>query len=239
MRPIHFWEEFLPNQLEYSKLAPFIHLPNFCNEAALFEFICNFNGFSDYSDLDLEVPENTPITTMASNPITIQFLQFLIRTNDIKSILEIGTYIGISAIKMALVAPLTATIFTIEKGEEFAKLARANFKRYIPYTCPIELYNDDALPILDKFFAQRDLIFLDADKENYDKYLEKLVPLLAPGGFIVVDDVLFHGDVLNKEPTTAKGKGCKRLLEAARTLPLAKVLLPLANGILLLRKPLT
>jgi predicted O-methyltransferase YrrM len=239
---MNFWQEFLPTQEEYAKLGP----DKWIYHEALFNFISAFNGFSDYSDLKLEVPEHMPIEKMASNPVTIALLQFLIRANQIEHVLEIGTYIGISAIKMRqAMGPYGGSVLTFEKGEEFAALSKKNIQENLPRGIGVTIYHEDALPCINKWAKSGPgtgrnygLIFLDADKEHYDEYLEPLTKLLWSGGLLVVDDVLFHGDVLNAEPTTDKGRGCLRLLQKAKTMSSwTKILLPLSNGILILQKP--
>lgn len=239
---MEFWTEFLPNQTEYRRLhgpEEFL-LPTHHTERALFSFLGSFNGFADYSGIDLEIPKHMPVEKMASNPVTMAFLQFLVAAHQPKKVLELGTYIGVSAIMMSKVMSADGIIVSVEKGEEFHRLAERNCLSNA-VGCLISIMHADALSgaLSGAAIPVYDMIFLDCDKENYDKYLAPLQSILRPDGLLVVDDVLFHGDVLNDEPTTEKGKGCKRLLEAVKKLDWPKVLLPIGNGILLLKKPRT
>lgn len=233
---IEFWQEFLANQYEYSK-----RYKGFGKyDRELFNFISDFNNISSYNSLNPIVPDAVPLAVMASNPITVSFLRFLIQITRAHQVLEIGTYIGISAIKMAQVMPSSGYLITIEKGKQFAELARANIKANKP-ACEITVAWGDALELVNDWqlnpYNLEDLIFLDGDKEHYNQYLDPLIKLLRPGGLLVVDDVLFHGDVLNEEPTTPQGNSVRKLLEKAAMLAWPKSLLPLGNGLLLLQRP--
>jgi caffeoyl-CoA O-methyltransferase len=234
---LEFWHEFLPSQYENYKHFVKDDIGPVYNKC-LFDLLSEFNGLSDYDDLVLKVPEHFPIPTMVSNPITIKFLQFLIRLTKAHQVLEIGTYIGISAIKMAQAMPSSGYLITIEKGKQFFELAKANIKNN-PTECYISTNYGDALELVSDWqlnpFNQEDLIYLDADKPNYDKYLEPLLSILRPGGLLVIDDALFHGDVLNNVPVTDHGRGVKKLLKKATALNCPKVLLPLSNGVLLIQ----
>lgn len=236
---MEFGAQFLPIQVENRRLhGPESHLlPQHYTEQDLFGFLTAFNGFANYDDLKLDVPEHMPVEQMASNPVTMAFLQFLIVFRGAKRVLELGSYIGASAIKMAQVLPVDGSVLTVEKGKEFADYARRNTTGLL-----IQVEQGDALERVTIWSGHHvnhyfDMIYLDCDKEHYDEYLEPLSKLLKPGGLLVVDDVLFHGDVLNETPTTDKGKGCKRLLEKAKIYDWPKVLLPLTNGLLLMEKP--
>ena len=82
-----------------------------------------------------------------------------------------------------------------------------------------------------------DLIFIDCAKESYRELLELSLPRLAPDGLILVDDVFFQGDTLNDVPTSEKGAGVRRMLDYVETLEgYERVILPLGNGLLTVRK---
>jgi caffeoyl-CoA O-methyltransferase len=82
-----------------------------------------------------------------------------------------------------------------------------------------------------------DLAFIDGNKERYAHYFEALEPRVRSGGLILVDDIFFHGDVLNAQATTEKGDGCKRFMElAAQRKKYVKLALPLCNGLMLMLK---
>lgn len=239
-----FSDKFLPTQWENKRLNLSSKLDDLQSIMLSNELLCrftdSFNGFSDYNDLKLKAPEHMPVERMASNPITIALVQFLIYIHRPKILVELGTFIGISAIKMAEAMPRGGAILTVEKGFEFLTFANENIINNPLDHASIMIFYDDALSYMKNAAenkATADFIFLDADKEHYDEYLEPISSVLVPGGILVVDDVFFHGDVLNNEPKTDKGLGCQRLLEKAKEMSWPKVVLPLANGILIMQKP--
>ncbi len=139
---------------------------------------------------------------------------------------------------MAHALPEGGRIVTIEKYDHFADLARRNFLAN-GLSHKIQLIHGDAfeaLKMLDP--AQRfEMIFLDGDKERYEDYFSLLGSRLSLRGILIVDDVFFHGEVLNESPTSAKGIGVKKFLEAVeRSQDYHKTILPIDSGLLLLVK---
>ncbi len=125
---------------------------------------------------------------------SLMMLQMLIRTKRVKTILEIGTAIAYSALQMATLSE-EITIDTLERDEKMVALATKNIQQFGKQT-QIHLHFVDALEIeLDELQPQYDLIFIDAAKAQYQKFFERFVPLLAPGGIVVTDNILFHGCV--------------------------------------------
>lgn len=126
----------------------------------------------------------------------INFLTEFIRLNNVKNILEIGSAIGYSAIKMALVDK-DITVTTIERDKDRYIEAVKNIKK-VNLDDRITLILQDALDfnINDKF----DLIFIDAAKSQYIKFFEKFSKNLKPGGYIITDNIGFHG-LVNSDKT--------------------------------------
>ena len=127
-----------------------------------------------------------------------QFLQTLIKISNIKKILEIGSFTGFSALSMAIALPSDGLLISLDKSSEFSIKAqsfyqKANEKRIKQIIKPaIESLNEL------KDSSQRfDLIFIDADKENYLKYYEASMDLINKNGLIVIDNVLWHGEVID------------------------------------------
>ena len=127
-----------------------------------------------------------------------QFLQTLIKISNIKKILEIGSFTGFSALSMAIALPSDGLLISLDKSSEFSIKAqsfyqKANEKRIKQIIKPaIESLNEL------KDSSQRfDLIFIDADKENYLNYYETCVELINKKGIIVIDNVLWHGEVID------------------------------------------
>jgi predicted O-methyltransferase YrrM len=189
-------------------------------------------------EFTLEGSSRFTVEEMGSNPINLRLLELLVRLLHADRVLEIGTFIGVSALHMARGLPAHGRLVTIEKFPEFAEIARKNFQANAVGE-RIELLVGDAsehirdLPSESPF----DLIFIDGNKERYADYFEALEPLLRPGGLFAVDDVLFHGDVLNPVPLTEKGRGTLRFLErAALARDYLRVALPIGNGLMLLQR---
>jgi len=128
-----------------------------------------------------------------------QFLQILIKISNIKKILEIGSFTGFSALSMALVLPPDGTLTSLDKNFEFSNKARyfyekANEKKIKQIIKPaLESLNE-----LKNSNQKFDLIFIDADKENYLNYYEISIDLINKGGLIIIDNVLWHGEVADR-----------------------------------------
>ncbi len=186
--------------------------------------------------------ENTPMFTleeMASTPLALGFMQFLIHLTEAQTVFEIGTFIGVSALYFAHALPPRGRVWTVEKFDHFAEIARRNFAAN-GFAGKISLLQGDAHDIIPRLPCEQrfDLAFIDGDKERYADYFHMLISRIRPGGLIVADDALFHGDALNPRPGSAKGRGVRELLEVTSRLDgWQRILLPISNGMLLMRKP--
>ncbi len=207
--------------------------------AALYRLlVATANLRSPAEEFDLTEPDDMALEVMTSVPMALRLLELLVLLQRPQRILEIGTFIGTSALGMARALGPGGRLVTIEQGARFAALARENVQRN-GVADRVTLLEGDAAQVLRTLSPSQpfDLIFLDADKERYGLYFTLLDPLLAPGGLLIADDVLFLGDVLNDEPKTSKGRGVKRFLAMARRQPNYRtLLLPISTGMLLMRK---
>lgn len=229
------WDKVLPNQPFNSNLfngaVPF--------ERAIYETILRASNIKPpQQEFSLERSELFTIEEMASSPITLQLLRWLIRIIGAKRVLEIGCFIGVSALYFAKGLPPDGKVVTVEKFDRFAEIALRNFSAN-GLAHKIDLHCGDAgtiVPILDP--AQPfDLIFIDGNKERYAFYLSAVTPLVRAGGIVVVDDAFFHGDALNDRPHSDKGQGVRACLDLAASQACWDcVLLPISNGIMLLTK---
>ena len=127
-----------------------------------------------------------------------QFLQTLIKISNIKKILEIGSFTGFSALSMALALPSDGLLISLDKSPEFSIKAqsfykKANKKKIKQIVKPAT----ESLNELKDSSQRFDLIFIDADKENYLKYYEASMDLINKNGLIVIDNVLWHGEVID------------------------------------------
>ena len=127
-----------------------------------------------------------------------QFLQTLIKISNIKNILEIGSFTGFSALSMALALPSDGLLISLDKSPEFSMKAQSFYKK--ANEKKIKQIIQPATKSLNelKDSSQRfDLIFIDADKENYLNYYETCLELIDKKGLIVIDNVLWHGEVID------------------------------------------
>ena len=127
------------------------------------------------------------------------FLHLIIKISNIKKILEIGTFTGLSALTMSLSLPSDGSLITLDKNEERSKIA-SNFFKKAKQESKIKTIVGSALENIGNFKKQKkkfDLVFIDADKENYKNYYDQCLDLIEKKGLIVVDNVLWHGEVVD------------------------------------------
>ena len=135
------------------------------------------------------------IKRMQIDPTQCHFLHLIIKVSNIKNVLEIGTFTGLSALSISLALPDDGKLIALDKNEETNKIAKDFFKK-ANQNHKIQTIIKPALESLrelsnDKF----DMIFIDADKRNYQAYYELCLKLIANDGIILFDNVLWSGDV--------------------------------------------
>ena len=157
----------------------------------------------DLTDIQKEILDyNSSLGEQKKLQISIsqaQFLQTLIKISNIKKVLEIGSFTGFSALSMALALPKDGSLISLDKNSEFCKKAKtfydkANENKIKQIIKPAL----ESLKILENSKQKFDLIFIDADKENYLNYYEKCIKMIDHNGLIIVDNVLWHGEVADK-----------------------------------------
>ena len=129
------------------------------------------------------------------------FLHLIVKISNIKKILEIGTFTGLSGLTMSLSLPSDGELITLDKNEERNKIA-SNFFNKAKQEKKIKTIIGSALKIisdLKKEGRKFDLVFIDADKENYKNYYNQSLELIEKNGLIVVDNVLWRGEVVDKK----------------------------------------
>jgi len=127
------------------------------------------------------------------------FLHLLIKSSKIKKILEIGTFTGLSALSMSLALPEDGSVLALDKNHETSKVAENFFKKATQEN-KIKIIVAPALESLKNLNDNNkkfDLVFIDADKENYKNYFNHSVDLVDKDGLIVIDNVLWHGEVVD------------------------------------------
>jgi caffeoyl-CoA O-methyltransferase len=148
-------------------------------------------------------------------------------------ILEIGTYTGYSALCLAEGLRAGGKLITIDINEELEKKVSHHFEQWqdkIEYKIGNAL---DIVPALNEIF---DLVFIDADKSNYSKYFDLVIDKVRPGGFILADNVLWSGKVLNKNPDNDTKSIIAFNQKIQHDSRVENVLLPIRDGIMMIRK---
>ena len=180
--------------------------------------------------------ENIPIIPHE----TVAFFRLFLQTMQPKSILEIGTAIGFSALLMAEQVP-DARITTIDRNEEMIGFAKENFARFDQRN-QITLLEGDAVDLLEHIEQRFDLIFMDSAKSKYIVFLPEVLKRLEVGGVVILDDIFQGGDVARDIMEVRRGqrtiyRGLQRLFDATLDHPgLTASLIPLGDGILMIRK---
>ena len=127
------------------------------------------------------------------------FLHLIIKISNTKKILEIGTFTGLSALTMSLSLPSDGGLITLDKNEERNKIASSFFKKASQEN-KIKAIIGPAMESINNLKKQEqkfDLVFIDADKENYKNYYNQSLDLIKKNGLIIVDNVLWHGEVVD------------------------------------------
>ena len=199
------------------------------------------NHSSDESDILYELRRETELKClnpiMLSGKIQGNFLAIISKLIKPFNVLEIGTYTGYSTLCIAKGLSPAGMIHTIDKNEELLQIQNKYFEKS-GLRNQIKQYTGDATAIIPKLKFDFDMVFLDADKENYVKYLELISPILKPGGVLLTDNVLWHGKILespeNQDRVTRLIDNFnKKILEDKS---LKTVMLPIRDGISLTLK---
>ncbi|HMB97368.1 MAG TPA: O-methyltransferase [Balneolaceae bacterium] len=170
---------------------------------------------------------------MICGPQVGELLKLLIRVSGSKRVLEIGTFTGYSALMMADALPVGGELITLELNECYKSISEQFFSRD-PYCKIIKQVMGDAVETIDSMKGKFDLIFIDADKALYPEYYQKSKPKLKAGGIIIVDNVLWSGEILH--PDDPKSAAIDRLNEMIRSDPdMQNVMLPVRDGVLIAR----
>ena len=139
------------------------------------------------------------IKRMQVDPTQCYFLHLIIKISNIKDVLEIGTFTGLSALSISLALPEDGKLIALDKNEETNKIALSFFKK-ANQIHKIQTIVKPALETLDELNNKKfDMVFIDADKMNYKAYYEKSLGLINRGGLIVIDNVLWHGEVVDEK----------------------------------------
>lgn len=154
-----------------------------------------------------------------------------------RRILEIGTYTGYSALCLAEGLTDDGLLITLDKNEELEDMARAAWQN-TPYASKIDFRVGNAIELLPAMNEVFDLVFIDADKQNYSQYFDLVIDRVRPGGFILADNVLWSGKVI--EPVKPSDRDTQAVLSFNQKVQddprVENVLLPVRDGIMMIRK---
>jgi caffeoyl-CoA O-methyltransferase/O-methyltransferase len=228
-------EKILPNQYENNKLYD----DSVSFSERMYEEILKSTELMKFNEgYSFKVHKDFKMESMSVSPIYFSLLETLIMLKPYKKILEIGTFLGATSVRLSNIIGKDGQVTTIEKYDQFANIARENIRNNSKFD-NVELHLGDAFKVIEKFngIKKFDFVFLDGNKERYYEYIMALDILVEDGGMIVVDDIFFHGDSLNKKPSTEKGKGAKKVLNSLKKIKKYRsTILPIGNGCLLLTK---
>ena len=190
-------------------------------------------------EIALECYENYKDSSMLSGFYQGRVLSFLSNMIQPRVVLEIGTYLGYSALCFAEGLAADGKVITLDVNEETQKVAKS-FVEKSEYKNKIEFRLGDAAQIVPQIDEVFDLVFIDADKPNYSNYYRMVFEKLRVGGYIIADNVLWSGKVLQAksgeetdEDTRALHEFNQLILNDARV---ANVLLPIRDGLMVIRK---
>lgn len=176
------------------------------------------------------------IKRMQIDPTQCHFLHLIIKISNIKNVLEIGTFTGLSALSISLALPEDGKLIALDKNEKTNELALKFFKK-AKQDHKIKTIVKPALETLEELNKNEfDMIFIDADKMNYKQYYEKSLELIKKGGLIIIDNVLWHGEVAdekNNDKFTINIREFNKLVnEDSRV---EQIIMPLGDGMTICR----
>jgi caffeoyl-CoA O-methyltransferase len=155
----------------------------------------------------VELAEETRATMaspqMLTGPIEGRFLEQLVAVMGARRVLEIGTFTGYASLSMAAALPADGRIDTLDIEPRHAEVAQRYFDRS-PHGDKITLHLGPALDTIASLEGEFDLVFIDADKENYDGYYEAVLPRLSERGLIAIDNTLWSGRVVDPPDETSR-----------------------------------
>ncbi len=182
-----------------------------------------------------------PMAMMQISPEQGQVMALLVRLIGAKLCLEVGTFTGYSALRVAEALPPDGRLVCCDINDEWTSIARRYWEE-AGVAQKIELHLAPAQETLEKLIAagevgRFDFAFIDADKTGYDGYYEATLQLLRPGGLIVLDNMLMRGRVIDPADTSAEVESQRRLSQKLRDDQRVEIaMLPIADGVTLAMK---
>ena len=203
------------------------------------EYVCNHTQEENLvlAELNRETWAKILIPRMLSGHLQGRALSMFSKMIKPKYILEIGTYTGYSAICLCEGLQEGGKLHTIDINEELKLISSKYFKK-AGISKNIIQHVGDALKIIPNITDNFNLVFIDADKENYSKYFEIVIDKIQIGGFIIADNVLWSGkvieDVNDKDQETKAIKEFNKLIQSSERVE--NILLPIRDGLMICQK---
>ena len=176
------------------------------------------------------------IKRMQVDPSQCYFLHLIIKISNIKNVLEIGSFTGLSALSISLALPDDGSLVALDKNEETNKIATSFFKK-AKQDHKIKTIIKPALETLEELKNNKfDMIFIDADKMNYKEYYERSLKLINKNGLIIVDNVLWHGEVADENNLDKYTVNIRKFNEyVSNDKRVEQVIIPLGDGMTVCR----
>ena len=187
------------------------------------------------SNLNRETHLKVGSPRMLSGHLQGRFLSFLSKIKKPKTILEIGTYTGYSALCLAEGLASGGKLISIDPNEETNLFAKT-FISQSPYSKQIELMEGKAQTIIPSLDYQFDIVFIDADKKNYAYYFDLVIGKVNKGGLIIADNVLWSGKVLDQTKDTETVAIDQFNAKVSSDNRVRCLLLPVRDGLMLMEK---
>jgi len=202
----------------------------------LVEYLEKF-GYRSDPVIDQLVKETAALGSVAQMQIAPeqgQFLEIIVKISQSKKCLEIGRFTGLSTLCMAKGLPEQGVVTTIDNSDEFLPIAQ-KFWRMAGVFNKIDSIIGAGVEVMQSFIDRQhffDLIFIDADKNNYPNYYELSLLLLRPNGIIIIDNMLWHGDVADDAKTDKETRTIRTLNQFIQSDERVNFsLLPLSDGL--------
>ena len=203
------------------------------------QYACNHTQGENavLAELNRETWAKVLIPRMLSGHLQGRTLSMFSQMIQPKTILEIGTYTGYSAICLAEGLQENGSLHTIDINEELKSMCERYFEK-AGINKQVKLYTGNAMDIIPTIDVEFDLVFIDADKENYSNYFDLIIEQMPVGGYIIADNVLWSGKVVEEVDTRdIETQGLiafnKKMHESKRV---ENLLLPIRDGLMVCRK---
>jgi len=200
------------------------------------------NGYRSDEIIDKLVAETLALGGVAQMQIAPeqgQFLEIIVKISQAKNCLEIGRFTGLSSLCIAKGLPQNGKLVAVDNSDEFLPMAEKYWKMAM-IDSKIESIIGEGVEVMQSMIDRQhsvDFIFIDADKNNYPNYYELALQLLMPNGIIIIDNMLWHGDVADENTNDSQTNTIRNLNKKIQKDERVNFsLLPLSDGLSFIRK---